>query len=62
MERDPSLFGGSKIFLVMVRSPLFSPIGLATLSVGILSVEGDLHKKQASIQLMSIVYALISVL
>jgi hypothetical protein len=62
MERDPSLFEASKPFLVMVRSPLFSPTELATLSVGILSVEGDPHKKQASVQLMSIMPPLISVL
>jgi hypothetical protein len=35
---------------------------ISNFSVGILAVEGDPHKKQASIQLMSIIYALISVL
>jgi hypothetical protein len=62
MERDPSLFGSSKVFLVMVRSLPFSSTGLATLLVGVLAVEGDAHKQQAGIQLMSNIYALISVL
>jgi hypothetical protein len=62
MERDPSVFGTSKAFLVMVRFPLLSPTGLATSSVGILSVEGDPHKKQANIQLMLIICALILIL
>jgi hypothetical protein len=53
-----NLLGNGEISLSL---SLFSPKG-SMLPVGILSVEGDVHKQQASIQLVSIIYVLILVL